>query len=511
MAKSIINILFILLCQVAHGQNKHWIYFTNKGEIDTSIQVISERTIQNRIRQNLPLIQLTDYPLNQEYLDSLKYYHVQVVSQSRWLNAVSATIDSEMLEPLSTLDFVQEVQPLTSTIYLTTSSSVKVSQLGFALEQINGQVLIEQGLNGAGVSIGIIDGGFLKADQHKSLERFFVQNLVKGYRDYITPQSEPYSGVEALDDAHGTQVWQMLGGFNSSKDIQFGLATHAYYYLARTDHGKDERRREEDFWIAAMEWMDSCGVQVINSSLGYTKGFDNPKENYLPQQMDGKSTAITRAAQIAASQKGIFMVISAGNDGNDKDWLVLSAPADAKDVLTVGATRFKYWDKASYSSIGPEFLPYLKPNISCFSSKGTSFSAPIMTGLVACLLQQDSSFSNQQIIELIEKAGHLYPYGNNYLGYGVPDARKILQLMSGENLFSDEPKTLYPKGKKVTLKFPDYPYDYAILFHKKDKINVVAQEIITSDQNKMKIIRPQNVNYTSIASKDKVLEIIWKQ
>ena len=89
MAKSIINILFILLFQVAHGQNKHWIYFTNKGEIDTSIQVISERTIQNRIRQNLPLIQLTDYPLNQEYLDSLKYYHVQVVSQSRWLKATS--------------------------------------------------------------------------------------------------------------------------------------------------------------------------------------------------------------------------------------------------------------------------------------------------------------------------------------------------------------------------------------------------------------------------------------
>jgi len=180
-----------------------------------------------------------------------------------------------MLEPLTTLAFVQEVQPLASTIYLATSSSVKDSQLGFALEQINGQVLIDQGLNGAGVSIGIIDGGFLKADQNKSLEWFFEQNLVKGYRDYITPQSEPYSGVEALDDAHGTQVWQMVGGLNSSKDIQYGLATHAYYYLARTDHGKDERRREEDFWIAAMEWMDSCGVQVINSSLGYTKGFDD--------------------------------------------------------------------------------------------------------------------------------------------------------------------------------------------------------------------------------------------
>ena len=125
-----------------------------------------------------------------------------------------------------------------------------------------------------------------------------------------------------------------------------------------------------------MEWIDSLGVRVINTSLGYAKGFSNPAENYEPTQMDGHTSVISKAAQIATEKKGILLVVSAGNEGDDTNWMLISTPADAEGVLAVGATNQKLWNKIGYSSIGPEFLPYLKPNVSCFSLYGTSLAAP---------------------------------------------------------------------------------------------------------------------------------------
>ena len=142
-------------------------------------------------------------------------------------------------------------------------------QLGFALEQINGQAIIDAGLTGDGVKIGIIDGGFLKADKSESLARLFQENLVGGYKDYLDPEADDFAGHIAFDDLHGTEVWTLIGGVSELKDTQYGLATEATYYLARTDHGGYERRQEELNAIEAMEWMAEQGVQIINISLGY--------------------------------------------------------------------------------------------------------------------------------------------------------------------------------------------------------------------------------------------------
>ena len=46
-----------------------------------------------------------------------------------------------------------------------------------------------------------------------------TKKMIAAYRDYITPEMKPYTGSKALDDVHGTEVWQLIGGFDKSKNI----------------------------------------------------------------------------------------------------------------------------------------------------------------------------------------------------------------------------------------------------------------------------------------------------
>jgi subtilisin family serine protease len=133
-------------------------------------------------------------------------------------------------------------------------------------------------------------------------------------------------------------------------------------------------------------------------------------------------------------KKGILIIVSAGNEGDDRSWRIISTPADAQGVLAIGATNAKLWNRIGYSSIGPESLPYLKPNVSCFSLYGTSLSAPVITGFAACVMQANPKLTNKQVMELIEKSSHLYPYGNNYVGYGVPQASRAIALLKNQPL-----------------------------------------------------------------------------
>lgn len=377
-------------------------------------------------------------------------------------------------------------------------------QLGFALEQINGRAIIDAGLTGKGVKIGIIDGGFLRADKNESLRRLFENNQVAGYKDYLDPDAKSFTGSAAFDDVHGTEVWELIGGFNEQRNVQYGLATGATYYLARTDHGGYERRQEEEFAIEAMEWMAKEGVQLINISLGYNFGFNNKRENYSQEQIDGKSTILTQAIDRISDKYGILFIVAAGNDGNNK-WKILGSPGDAKSALTVGATKLKVWDAMKYSSKGPEWLDYVKPEISCYSSLGTSFSAPIITGLAACLLEKDPSLTGNQLKKVIIDAGNLI-YPNNYLGYGVPDTRMALQLLDGKEI--ELPTTTYTQKNSliITLKKPSI---YVTIYHK-NKWRVIRKEVIRSERTKLKIKRKEGTESSTMVWEDGSMEVVWQ-
>ena len=377
-------------------------------------------------------------------------------------------------------------------------------QLGFGAEQINGQVLIESKLTGKGIKIGIIDGGFLKADRNPSLKSVFENKQILGYRDYLDSGAAPYSGSKALDDIHGTEVWELIAGHNTEKDVQYGLATDASFYLARTDHGGYERRQEEHNAIKAMEWMASEGVRIINLSLGYNYGYDDKNENYRPDQMDGKSTVLTQAIDRISGQYGVLIIVAAGNDGDTK-WRILNSPADSKSALSIGATKYKTWDDMDYSSKGPEWLGYVKPDVSCYASGGTSFSTPIITGLAACLLEKDPILTGKELKEIIIGSCNLSA-PNNHLGYGVPNAEKALQVMNNEIVEETQQIIRTEKGSYKQAAIKNIPY--FTVYHK-NGWKVIRKETLRTSKDKIKIQRVEKATSSTIVWKGGSVEIVW--
>ncbi|MBV6646150.1 MAG: S8 family serine peptidase [Cyclobacteriaceae bacterium] len=426
---------------------------------------------------------------------------------SQWLDACSFSLKAGEIQSLQNNGI--DILPVLSFDQKSSPNSLSAKDVGFALEQIEGKLFAEKGLTGKGVKIGIIDGGFLKANKDPTLSHLFENNQVKVYKDFITPDLPAYGGIAGLDDVHGTEVWQLIGGWNRAKEIQFGLATESEYYLARTDHGAYEKRIEEDYLIQALEWMESLDIRLVNISLGYAKNYTNPKENYTPQQMDGKTSAIARAVDIATYEKDMLIVVAAGNEASDSKWRVLSTPGDAEGALTVGASKLSIWDKMNYSSIGTPSLPYLKPNISCFAADGTSFATPVITGIAACLMQLHPHLSAIQIKSIIEKSGHFYPYGNNYLGYGVPKASTVLVIAAGAEESIERPKSI-KKKRAYTLQGP-FDQPYVVAFHKKNDYEVIEREVYRPEKNKIKIKQKELASQTSILFDNQVVEVFWEK
>ncbi|HNP18085.1 MAG TPA: S8 family serine peptidase [Fulvivirga sp.] len=488
MKKLLIILFFLLVCLAPNqAQQKYWIYLKDKID-DPSCQ-------KNYISGKISAL----------IIDSLECYGVSPIVKSNWLNAISSQLNEKQISEIHELGFVSRIQKLNQNLRVT-STNLSNENLSKALGQIKADTLIMLGLTGKDVKIGIIDAGFLRADSDSYLKEIIENGQIKGYRNYIEPDiTDPYGGNNSINDHHGTSVFRAIAGTMNNNYI--GLANGAQYYLARTDQSDKEYRGEEDYWVAALEWMYDQGVRLINSSLGYSDGFDNPKENYEPHDIDGNSSAITKAVNIAVKEKGMTIVLSAGNDGNNK-FEVISIPADAEDAITVGATGINHWGKQGYSSIGPEPLASIKPEVACYATDGTSFSAPIITGLIACMMEYNPSLTNDQIKELLNKSSHLYPFSNNYLGFGVPNAEKIMALMKDPSLHFGNSKEVEVHSKNsyiITLP----KNDNIMAFHKKNKTIVLEQEKLKWKDNAVTVNRILNAAYTTVATEDHVWEIHW--
>jgi subtilisin family serine protease len=227
--------------------------------------------------------------------------------------------------------------------------------------------------------------------------------------------------------------------------MMVGTAPRASFYLFVTEDVFSEFPIEEHNWAAGAERADSLGVDVISSSLGYSK-FTDSIFNYTYEDMNGK-TAISSRAATAAARTGMIVCSSAGNEGTHP-WHFITAPADADSILTVGATDSLGLITA-FSSQGPTSDGRLKPNVvaqgirawvidpspednTTFPGSGTSFSNPIVAGLTACLWQAHPEKNNQEIIHAIEASATLFKNPNDSMGYGIPDFR-VANLLLSEN------------------------------------------------------------------------------
>ncbi|WP_266365592.1 S8 family serine peptidase [Tellurirhabdus rosea] len=513
MKKILLLFLGLVFCQtgVVKAQSRYWIQLKDKpSSLPPSL---SPAALASRHQRGLSVDE-TDQPVHTAYVEQLARLGIRPALKSRWLNAVSAELTPDQATRVRQLPFVKDLTAIDRNLIITSTTPEPGTRVQMApvMSQIQAEAFAGAGLTARNVSIGVIDAGFHGADSTGALRHIFARKGIREIRDYVNPArplNSFFQSLETMSDFHGTEVMTAIAGLDPADNVLQGLATDATFYLARTDHGGREFRGEEDNWISAMEWMDSLGVRLINTSLGYAKGFSDPKENYQPTQMDGHTSLISKAAQLAADKKGMLIIVSAGNEGDDRTWRIISTPADAQGVLAVGATNAKVWNRIGYSSIGPEFLPYLKPNVACFSLYGTSLSAPVITGFAACLMQANPKLTNKELISIIEKSSHLYPYGNNFVGYGVPQASRALALAQGQ-FVPPTAKSIKVTGRTYALRLPDYHEPTVSLFRKKDEMHVLAQEAARIQNGKLVLTRQHGERRTTVDLKQEVIEVIWE-
>ena len=510
-----ISLILLLLCTnilQTFAQEKYWIVFRDKDGFQKP--AISAQAIENRKRNKLELQQWTDLPLKQQYLSDLIKKDIYPVNQSRWFNAVSAFLNRDQLAIVRQFPFVKEIISINKHYLVTNSYQPSIEpesdlRVDLALNQVGISYFLQDTLSAKGIAIGVIDAGFYGAKEAVTLKHLFDKEKIIEVKDFVNPsKKEHFTKKESNSDFHGTEVLNAIAGKNEKENVQFGLATDALFYLARTDSGNREFRGEEDNWIAAMEWMDSLGVRIINTSLGYSKGFSNPVENYKPAEMNGNTSLIAKAAKMAVEQKGILLVVSAGNEGDDKNWKIISTPADAEGALAVGATH-ENGLKMGYSSIGPEFLKYVKPDVACYSLFGTSLAAPIITGFMACLMQANKDLPNKQLLDIVKKSSNLYPFPNNYLGNGIPNAGKALDILRGkEDSKAVREIVVDSTQNQVDIELEFHAEDMTV-FYKKDNTNVISQEYQILKSQQFTVKRNPQIKQTTISTRNELIEVKW--
>lgn len=430
---SLIAILFLLLPVITSAQRQYLVFFADKqrGDFDP-VTYFDAKAIERRARLGITADDVSDWPVNENYVKQVSALVDETLPASRWFNAMAVFAGDEQIMKVAALPFVLRIEQPEETETMPAGLQNFDTTVSFSdAELLKNQIAIlgveewkRAGYDGKGLRIAILDVGFLGADKIPAFDHIRNENRLIASCDFTKRGNSPnvYYG-----NGHGTQVWSCIGGKVGS--LQSGLATGAEFLLAKTEKNS-EKFSEELYWLAAAEWADKNGADIINSSLGYTS------KRYFNWQMDGKTAFVTRAANMAAA-KGILVVNAAGNEGDD-GWKKIGAPADADSVLSVGGIDPETLFHTSFSSYGPTFDKRLKPNVSAFghvmaaaaegftSTQGTSFSSPLVAGFAACAWQSNRNLTNMQLFHEIEKSASLYPYFDYAHGYGIPGAAHFL-------------------------------------------------------------------------------------
>jgi subtilisin family serine protease len=430
MIRKLFIILFIFFAGtlfISAQNEKYWVFLKDKKNTTFDPNTyFDKKTIERRLQYGIPLADSTDFPLNDNYVKAITALVDSVSHSSRWFNAMSVYANNDEIEKVKKLPEVESVEKMQAVAVpaeydasdFNTSDSSLLIALPKQTARMGGELFREKNIDGKGIRIAIFDGGFPTVDTNPAFEQVRKDGRIIKTWDFVKNKDFVYGWM-----SHGTMVMSCICGIVNGHKI--GLATGAEFLLARTEV-KREPFFEEENWLAAVEWADKNGADIISSSLGYTY------QRYFPNQMDGKTTLVTRAANLAA-KKGILVINAAGNDGDTK-WKIIGAPADADSALSVGGIDPMTDYHITFSSSGPTWDKRLKPNVSAYGHviaagkedleavEGTSFACPLVAGFAACAWQINRGLNNMQMFNSIEESGDLYPYFDYAHGYGVPQA-----------------------------------------------------------------------------------------
>ena len=451
-------ISFLAIALLATGASaeqdtlKYRISLKDKAATEYSLKkpekYLSAKAIERRRKQNLP-IDSTDLPVCRKYIDEIRKQGVKIVVTGKWDNFVTVSCnDTTLIDRIAALPFVLStekvwISPGAGKPSMATERDSVLNQptmhpdsiYGRAITQIqmsNGDKLHEAGFKGQGMTIAVIDAGFHNVDKITAM-----QNIrILGTKDFVNQQADIFA-----ESSHGMSVLSCIG--MNRPDIMTGTAPEASFWLLRSEDEYSEHLVEQDYWSAAVEFADSVGVDVINTSLGYYS-FDDKSKNYKYRDLDGRHALMSRQASHIAD-KGMILVCSAGNSGAGS-WKKIPPPGDAENVLTVGAID-KRAVLATFSSVGNTADHRVKPDVVAVGvgsdvirtdgnqgrANGTSFSSPIMCGMVTCLWQACPTLTAKEVIELVRRSGDRAGFPDNIYGYGVPDMWKAYNDYKSNN------------------------------------------------------------------------------
>ena len=493
-------LLFLLLSNVAaFSQEDAWVYFNTKPDsqayLDNPLTMLTQRALNRRTIQNISL-DIKDVPIYQPYIDQTEAaMGITVKAKSKWFNAVHVQGSQADIQALSALTFVDRLDFANRSLntggravapparkFSKTANAAVIFNYGNSYNQIqmlNGDLLHQQDYTGDGKVIAVMDGGFPGVNTASTFSRLRDNNLILGGYDYVNRNPDFYAGI-----SHGTMVLSTMGGFKDGQLV--GTAPDASYYLFITEDGNNEGPLEMSLWVEAAEEADRIGVDIITTSLGYTR-FDDANYDFTYEDMNGTTAYISKGVDIAFS-RGIICVVSAGNEGNS-DWHYISAPADAQNALSVGAVKADE-TPATFSSYGPSFDGRVKPDVAAqgqqsvlsnasggiTTASGTSFSGPILAGMVASLWEAVPNKTNAEIVQYIKESASIYATPNDRIGYGIPDFNQALMNALGTTSFSNTTRfAVYPNPahSQVSIAFPN-GFEFAnVTFY-----NILGQRVL---------------------------------
>lgn len=475
--KKILLISFFLLGFYSYSQEDAWVYFKDKPDastqLNTPLNFLTQRALDRRTNQGIALNE-NDVPIYQPYIDGITAASgITVMAKSKWLNCLHIRGNVDDINALTLLAFVNHVhfadtslnskRPTPRTIVPINKQMDILSNFNYGnsnnqIQMLNGQLLHQANFTGAGKIIAVLDSGFLNVNTTAPFQRLFDNNLILGGYNYVNQDENVYTSHN-----HGTMTLSCMGGFVDGELV--GSAPDAQYYLFVTEDVSQESPVEESYWVEAAEEADRLGADVISTSLGYYE-FDNPNYGHVYDDFTGNEAFASKGANIAFT-KGIIVVASAGNSGGSAEpFNHIGVPAEAINVLAVGAVKADE-SFASFSSVGPSFDGRIKPDVmaqgqssvvanisgTIQTASGTSFSCPIMAGMIASFWQALPSLSNQQIVNLVKQSADRFANPNMQFGYGIPDFQ--LALTNGLSITSNSKPTFlsFPNPVKNTLSF----------------------------------------------------------
>lgn len=465
-------ILLLLTSSGLFGQDRYMVFFKDKANSSFTIQnpsdYLSARAINRRSKQNI-IISEQDLPVNNHYVTQVADLGIETYYTTKWMNGVLVQMEHGLENDVLNLPFVDRIEYVAPGAILSPPPGEiardqedpipdsRISERQYEMLELD--IMHREGFLGQGVMIGIFDDGFQNYNSIPAFNHLIAENRIVYTEDFSKNRTDVENGFN-----HGLRVFSILGA--DSQDM-IGAAPAAQYILSVTE-ASGEYRIEEYNWLFAAEKADSAGVDVINTSLGYSV-FSDPTMNYTTSDMDGQTAVITQAANITSS-KGILIVVSAGNTGGSA-WNIITAPADSEEVLSIGAID-ENEQLANFSGVGPTADNRIKPDVVAIGvntmltnvqgnvafQNGTSFSSPLVAGLAAGLVQAFPDMSSQEIKNAIRQSGDRAQAPDNLFGYGIPGFIRASIIVKESLIPITEGIVAYPNPTNlsyVTLTFSD--------------------------------------------------------